>query len=60
MGVGMGGILFGDITGDHDRVSGQKQNQNQIFKAERNVFNNQTVSDFKGDETEAKGSQLIT
>lgn len=35
-------------------VSRQKQNQNQIFKAEKNCFNDQIVSNFKGDKTEAK------
>lgn len=55
----MGGILFGDITGDHDRVSGQKQNQNQIFKLKGTILTIK-VSDFKDDETETKGSQLIT
>lgn len=59
MGARVGGIPFGDIIGDHDNVSGQKQNRNQIFKAERNDFNNQVLSNFKGDETEAKRSQLI-
>lgn len=59
MGVGVGGILFGDITGDHDRVSGQKQNQNQIFKLKGTILTIK-VSDFKDDETETKGSQLIT
>ena len=58
--LGGNGILFGDITGDHDNVSGQKQNQNQIFKAEKNLLTTKLKkSDFKGDETEAKKSQLI-
>lgn len=32
------GIPFGDITDDHDNVFRQKQNQNQIFKVERNLL----------------------
>ena len=48
--LGGNGILFSDITGDHDNVSGQKQNQNQIFKAERNLLTIKLKqSDFKGD-----------
>lgn len=35
-------------------VSGQIQNQNQRFKAEKNCFNNQIVSNFKDDKMEAK------
>lgn len=53
----MGGkeILCGDIAGDHNNTSGQKQNRNEIFKAERNFL--ATKFDFKGDETEAERTE---
>lgn len=38
---------LGDITGDHDYVSGQKQNQNQIFKAEGNFLTIKSVQILK-------------
>lgn len=49
-------ILHGDTAGDHNNTSGEKQNQNEIFKAEKNFLTTKKF-DFKGDETEAKRTE---
>lgn len=41
------GVLCDDNTGDHDNISGQKQNQNQTFKAERNLLTIELVQILK-------------
>lgn len=54
----MGGkeILCADTAGNHNNTSRHKQNQNEIFKAERNFLATKKF-DFKGDEAEAKRTE---